>query len=383
MNPILTAIKRHLVALASVAMLLPAPMSAQTFTVVDLGTLGGPGSGANAIADNNATAGSADSAQNQRTPFVADCAECSIRDLGYLPYGTDGSANAISNNGGYVAGHSGTTFVARGPTPIRGTEVPQAFMWHDGEMHALGALYNPTYANRRHGHSEAHGVNDKGQVVGFSVVFRANAYHAFLWENSVMRDISADPVSADITRAFDINNKSQVVGDAATAMGPTLSWPLRSAFLWEDGTTLDLGALEGHTASSARAINEHSRIVGWSGITESNYSDLLWSHAVLWHDGTIQSLGVLPGDESSQALAINDQGAVTGWSGSSDQSVSRAFLWQRKQMQDLNSLIPPDTGWHLTEARGINNAGRIVGVGLKDGELRAYQLIPMSGAAPN
>ena len=31
---------------------------------------------------------------------------------------------------------------------------------------------------------------------------------------------------------------------------------------------------------------------------------------------------------------------------------------------DLNSLLPPNSGWTLTSATGINDAGQIVGYGL-------------------
>jgi probable HAF family extracellular repeat protein len=366
-------------ALALTGMLLPAFASGQTFELLDLGTLGGLSAGTNAIADDGAVAGWADSTLDQRSPFLKACAGCSMQNLGFLPYGTRGGATAISSNGRYIAGYSGINFLHTS-TSVPGTEVTQAFMWHQGEMQELGAFYNPALVNRRRGHSEAHGVNDHGQVVGFSVIVRANAYHAFLWEDGEMIDITPDPSSADITRAFSINNRSQVVGDAAPATMAPVTYPLRKAFLWQDGVTQDLSALEGHSSSSARAINEHTQIAGWSGVTGADYSDLLWSHAVLWDNGMIYNLGTLPGDESSQALAINDRGAITGWSGSLENGDTRAFLWQCEKMQDLNSLISPAAGWHLLEARGINNDGQIVGVGLKNGELRAYSLSPASGS---
>jgi probable HAF family extracellular repeat protein len=46
-------------------------------------------------------------------------------------------------------------------------------------------------------------------------------------------------------------------------------------------------------------------------------------------------------------------------------------------MQDLNSLIPADSGWNLQEAKAINDNGYIVGVGFnKDGQQHAFLLIP-------
>jgi len=47
-------------------------------------------------------------------------------------------------------------------------------------------------------------------------------------------------------------------------------------------------------------------------------------------------------------------------------------------MLDLNSLLPADSGWHLIEARGINNRGMIVGTATINGEVRAFLLVPPS-----
>ena len=39
-----------------------------------------------------------------------------------------------------------------------------------------------------------------------------------------------------------------------------------------------------------------------------------------------------------------------------------AFVYSGGVLRDLNTLIPANAGWHLAEARDINNAGTIVGV---------------------
>jgi hypothetical protein len=43
-------------------------------------------------------------------------------------------------------------------------------------------------------------------------------------------------------------------------------------------------------------------------------------------------------------------------------------------MVDLNDLIDPSLGWELQEARAINNAGQITGIGRIGGERRAFLL---------
>jgi probable HAF family extracellular repeat protein len=56
-------------------------------------------------------------------------------------------------------------------------------------------------------------------------------------------------------------------------------------------------------------------------------------------------------------------------------SEMRAFLYSGS-MLDLNSLLPPGSGWTLVDATGINNAGQITGTGLSQGQVRAFLLTP-------
>ena len=51
-------------------------------------------------------------------------------------------------------------------------------------------------------------------------------------------------------------------------------------------------------------------------------------------------------------------------------------------MIDLNLLIPPDSGWILQSAAGINDAGQIVGNGLFGSEQTAFLLTPVSTPEP-
>jgi hypothetical protein len=53
-------------------------------------------------------------------------------------------------------------------------------------------------------------------------------------------------------------------------------------------------------------------------------------------------------------------------------------------MVDLNTLIPPDSGWTLLTARGINDVGQIVGTGKLPGNdiIHAYLLTPADSPTP-
>ena len=126
------------------------------------------------------------------------------------------------------------------------------------------------------------------------------------------------------------------------------------------------------------------------------------SHAVLFNtDGTVTDLGVLPNDASSFALGINNSGSVVGFSDANlptftlqltaiiypPQSSYRAFFYTNGKMYDLNTLLTNGTGWSLSFATAINNAGQIAGTGLfqePNGgaiEQHAFLLTPVAPAA--
>lgn len=50
---------------------------------------------------------------------------------------------------------------------------------------------------------------------------------------------------------------------------------------------------------------------------------------------------------------------------------------------DLNTLLPPKSGWILTSATGINDAGQIVGYGINpSGKYSGYELTPAGNQVP-
>jgi hypothetical protein len=49
---------------------------------------------------------------------------------------------------------------------------------------------------------------------------------------------------------------------------------------------------------------------------------------------------------------------------------------------DVNTLLPPNSGWTLLTATGINDRGQIAGTGLIGGQSRAYRLSPPTFESP-
>ena len=127
----------------------------------------------------------------------------------------------------------------------------------------------------------------------------------------------------------------------------------------------DLGAL---AAGTHLAVNDKGPIVGERD-----------GRAIIWKDGETRDLGMLPGDRSSLARGINASAQIVGESVGVD-GVSRAVLWQAGSLSDLNTRIPTGSGWVLTSASAIDDAGRIAGTGLHNGQPRAFLLTPVTRA---
>jgi probable HAF family extracellular repeat protein len=106
--------------------------------------------------------------------------------------------------------------------------------------------------------SRAHGVNELGQVVGFSSSFDPETtdeiYESFLYANGVMIDLGV-PGEGNI--AYDINDAGQIVG-----------WSAGRAYLYEGGAVTDLNTLipagSGLTLYAATGINNAGQIVGYA-----------------------------------------------------------------------------------------------------------------------
>jgi probable HAF family extracellular repeat protein len=82
--------------------------------------------------------------------------------------------------------------------------------------------------------------------------------------------------------------------------------------------------------------------------------------AVVWKDGKIKDPGAVDGDPCSRAYAVNARGQVVGTSGDCRNAL-HAFVWEEgRPMLDLNKLIPPGSGWVLTNAININDRGEIL-----------------------
>jgi len=146
------------------------------------------------------------------------------------------------------------------------------------------------------------------------------------------------------------------------------------AIVWKksDGFT-DLGRLPGGNISFAYGLNNSGDAVGYSDFGDPAHN----TTAFFWSPSTgILSMGTLGGNPS-EAQGINDQCISVGWSIIFNTIDEHAFVWsQSSGIIDLNTLLPPRSGWTLTNAYAINASGQIVGQGTINGQSDAFLATP-------
>jgi CSLREA domain-containing protein len=286
-----------------------------TYTLTDLGTLGGSTSSAVGINEAGQVIGSSVTAGGQQHAFI--WGNGILTDLGTL----GGNTSFVSdiNDAGQVVGQSYTP----------GGQI-HAFVWDSGTMTDLGTLGGNT--------SQPVAIIDTGQVIGQSQT-AGGQQHAFVWDNGIMTDLGT--LGGDNSRSLAINEAGQVVGLSDAAGGQ------QHAFLWDNGTMTDLGTLGG-VFSYPEAINESGQVVGDSQISGDQ-------HAFIWEDGVMSDLGTLGGSFIS-AKDINEAGQVIGASYLAGNIVGHAFIWDSGIMTDLGTL-----GGNHSHPVAINEAGQIVG----------------------
>ena len=345
-----------------------------SYSVVDLGTLGGTHSQATDINDAGQVVGvSLRSDYGWRAFLWQDGV---MTDLGTL--GGDYSRAVGINDVGQIVGHSFTgdgtdhAFLLT-PEDTDGNGAPDHWFRDsntDGKNDLMLDLGPNTVAND---------LNNAGQVVGHSGP--AGAERAFRWQDGILTDLGT--LGGSTSSATAINDAGQIAGISLTATGES------AAFLWQSGVMYDIGALGGATD-----INRSGQ-VAVTGPWQT-YATLWTPTTANGATGSLQSLGALPPDYYGQyesvwtysvAAGVNDLGTVVGSSltvhsyadefGGYFFETSQGFLWSDGVMEGLPEL---------PGATAINNAGQIVGNGQYSyGEIptRAFLLTPGSPPPPS
>lgn len=335
-----------------------------------------------------------------RAPVSADV-QYAVKDLGVLHPGWGTLAEGV-NNSGVTAG----TAEAPGFSPYR------ALRLDHGNVLDIGTLGG--------GLAEAFAINDAGQIVGDATLGSDPlTYHAFRWTSGVMLDLGVFPPQ-NVSQARGINSQGDVVGIALKSSGAAVSF---HPFLWHNGVLSDLAPASGFTDTYAEGINDGGLVVGtqnpggstakavkWSGGVMTMLNSLLpggsgislreahgvnnagqivgeavfgggpSQHGFVLTNGVVDDFGIPAGADFSRAWAINESGHAVGDVFYTSEA-PHAVLRRDGATIDLNAVIDPALGVHLSNAFGINDCGQIAVTGHYNSTplvFRAFLLTPIN-----
>src|SRR3984893_2223794 len=193
--------------------------------------------------------------------------------------------------------------------------------------------------------SVALGINNKGEVVGYS--FQGDDYQAFLYSSSSKTLTDVGSLGGKINAACAINDAGQIVGYSQDGNGN-----LQAFVVSRQQPMASLGTLDGASTSEAFGINNSGAVVGDSQSGVQNHRPVLFSKS------SVQDLG-LGGSNEPEALetayAINDAGQIVGRHSAANNAF-HAFSFLNGTTTDFSTL-----GGANGEALGINKNGLVVG----------------------
>jgi probable HAF family extracellular repeat protein len=351
MGRLRTSLKNSVWLAAFLGVMQAATLPGANWTLIDLGTLGGSQTFADSINDLGQVVGSSQLAGDggSHAFFYANGV---MQDISPINSGDIRAGRLGINNFGHVA--SGVV--------VGDSYYPAIYHPQGAQTMTLGSLGCMSGFT-----GVATGINDSGVTVGYSYLSLSGPRHAFIYRNGSMADLGS---LGGYSGALGVNASGVAVGFASDTMNG-----FGRAVVWANHSILDIS---NGSESEARAINDFGQVVGEATSPTGTHQ------AFLWNNGTTENLGTLATGRNSEAYSINNHGDVVGSSdvisGISFETnpitreitivtnyQSHAFLYSNGSMTDLNTLISTNSGWQLYYAYGINNSDQIVGWGSMDG----------------
>jgi len=266
--------------------------------------------------------------------------------------------------------------------PSRTGKTCLGVVWDHGKIRAL-----PTWGGEN---GFATSANNFRQIVGWAETTvldptctgsQKRQFLAAVWGpgKDDMRELP--PLPGDSTSAATgINDRGQAIGISGACGIAVGGVSARRAVMWEGGSTIDLGTLGGEGWNTPMALNAWGDVVGFANAPGTPVTDFV-PRPFLWTrvDG-IQPLPLLPGHDNGQALGINVWRQVVGVSCAGGDCVG--VLWQGGQVIDLTSHVVSGMNGTITNARDIDDFGRIGGqfVDATTGATTAFRAIPDIGS---
>jgi uncharacterized membrane protein len=209
--------------------------------------------------------------------------------------------------------------VVVGGSQIPGTGSNKPVVWYGGAIHAL-----PLLPGMDHGFAEQ--INDLGMIAGRQGAPDGSSQIPCLWywNGSGYTPVSLGSLGGDFGDALGINDFGQIVGwslYAGDIHGP--------AFVWDGVHGLHaLPSLPGDTDGSGNNINELDQITGYSQLFDDN-GNFVSQRMVIWQNGTptdLQTLVPAGTPAFTDVANVNDLGQIGIDSGSLGDGTIAGYL---------------------------------------------------------
>ncbi len=315
-----------------------APALAQQFEAVQLGTLGGPGSSAFGVNDTGVVVGASDLPDGTFHAFVWENGV--MTDLGTL--GGEVSTAFSVNNAGVVVGRAKNA-----------AGVDRAVRWFkDGQgvwqIEDLGTLNGDNS-----GFGWATRINNAGQIVGYATA--GQPYHAFIWENGVMTDVGTLDYTGNLaySQALGISDSGQVVGFAYRVLGGP-----EHGFVTVNGRQEDITPAFSFSLAQGHNINT-AGVIG--GYIANNTTGGAFRAAYMTPGSGWTLIPLLDGMAESYGYDINEAGEMVGVSfvqSTPPLIIFRGYFFDGEQTLDLNDVTSGLPGT-VIDAYDISNTRMI------------------------
>lgn len=253
----------------------------------------------------------------------------------FIP-GQDGSARII-NNRGQVAGITLAADYALSPETKE-----RAFFWSNGKRQNLVTVKSAW--------SFVTDLNNKGDVVGYT----DGSTQGFLWRRGQMEATKTTSGVAVVPNS--INDQGDIAG--------TESGPARQAVILRASGKVQ------HFAPNTEVVSKINNV--GAIVLKHDKVSILWRQDeknVLFTDNDNQFL---------RSAILNDKNCVVGNIGNFDGASDALCLFLAGRRYDLNTLIPKNSGWELSDVYDLNNSGQIVGQGMLNGKQHFFLLTPLA-----
>jgi hypothetical protein len=212
-------------------------------------------------------------------------------------------------------------------------------------------------------------VNDRGQITGQLITNN----QAFFYSDGILTPFGPSSDTGSGSGAA-MNNKGEVAGWTFYSGGSAVL-----GSIYRDG---QVSTFSGPSAAEteAEAINGRGEVAGvW---TPPQHPLLYQRQVFTYYRGRFHDLGHAFGQSEEQDAVggINRYGVIVGNGSTTTIPFGGSAAWvyyPGEGFADLNTQIPPYSGWFLQFANGINNRGQIAGTGLVNGVRHGYILTPV------